>query len=138
MAGRSGQYPAALRRARSLRRSLEAHTGGVSDAAELPRGPWRPWTICLACVVSLAASILLLVADGLAGVMASWDTPAPGRGWLAVAAVGHIVLAGGSITLLAAGLRRPPWRRAAVFLAWAIIPVGVCSFLLFGRLASGA
>jgi hypothetical protein len=110
----------------------------VQDTAQAPSGPWRPWTICLAGVVALAASLLLLVADGLAGVMASWDTPAPGRGWLAVAAAGHVVLAGGSIILIAAGLGRPPWRRAAVILAWVIIPVGVGWFLLFGRLASGA
>ena len=118
--------------------SLVAHTNGVQDTAEVPSGPWRAWTICLAGVVALAASLLLLVADGLAGVMASWDTPAPGRGWLAVAAVGHVVLAVGSIMLLAAGLGRPTWRRAAVILAWAIIPVGAGWFLLLGRLASGA
>ena len=115
-----------------------AQTNGVQDTAEVPSGPWRAWTICLAGVVALAASLLLLVADGLAGVMASWDTPAPGRGWLAVAAAGHVVLGVGSIILLAAGLGRPTWRRAAVILAWAIIPVGAGWFLLFGRLASGA
>jgi hypothetical protein len=118
--------------------SLVAHTDGVQDTAEAPSGPPRPWTICLAGVVALAASVLLLVADGLAGVMASWDTPAPGRGWLVVAAVGHILLAGGSIILLAAGLGRPTSRRAAVILAWAIVPVGAGWFLLFARLASRA
>ena len=115
-----------------------AHTDAVHDTTELPNRPWRPWTICLAGVVALVASLLLLIADGFAEVMASWDTPAPGRGWLAVAAIGHVVLAAGSIVLLAAGLGRPTWRRAAVLLAWAIIPVGVGWFLLFGRLASGA
>jgi len=110
----------------------------VQDTAEAPSGPWRPWTICLAGVVALAASVLLLVADGLAGVMSGWDSPAPGRGWLAVAAVGHIVLAGGSVILLATGLGRPTWRRAAVILAWTIVPVGVGWFLLFARLASRA
>jgi len=118
--------------------SLVAHTDAVHDKAEVPSGPWQPWTICLAGVVALAASLLLLVADGFAGVMASWDTPAPGRGWLTVAATGHVVLAVGSIVLLAAGLGRPTWRRPAVLLACAIIPVGVGWFLLFGRLASGA
>jgi hypothetical protein len=114
-----------------------AHTDGVQDMAETPGGLWRPWTIWVAGVAALAAALLLLVADGLAGVMASWDTPAPGRGWLAVAAAGHVALAGGSIVLLAAGLRRPTQRRAAVVLAWAIILVGVGWFLLCGRLASG-
>jgi hypothetical protein len=110
----------------------------VQNTAEAPGGLWRPWTIWVAGVAALAASLLLLVADGLAGVMASWDTPAPGRGWLAVAAAGHVALAGGSVILLAAGLGRPTQRRAAVILAWAIIPIGVLWFLLCGRLASGA
>jgi hypothetical protein len=125
-------------RARSLRKRLVAHTNGVQDTAEAPGGPWRPWTICVAGVAAIAASLLLLVADGLAGVMASWDTPAPGRGWLAVAAAGHVALAGGSIVVFAAGLGHPTRRRAAVIMAWAIIPVGVGWFLLCGRLASGA
>ena len=88
-------------------------------------------------VVALLASILLLVADGLAGVMASWDSPEPGRGWIKVAAIGHGVLAAVSVALLAAGIARASFRRTAAIAAWAIIPVGVGWFLLCGRLAAG-
>jgi hypothetical protein len=109
----------------------------MNDATQ-PPGTWRPWTIGVAGALALVASLLLLVADGLGAVMASWDTPPPGRGWLRVAAIGHAVLAASSVALLATGVGRPRWRRPAAIMAWAIIPVGVGWFLLLGRLASGA
>ncbi len=115
-----------------------AQTGEVRDKAVLASGPWRPWTICVAGALALIASIVLLVGDGLAGVLASWDTPAPGSGWIEVAAAGHVVLLAASIVLLGAGLGRPAWRRAATVAAWAIIPVGLGWFVLCARLASGA
>jgi hypothetical protein len=125
--------------------SLMAQTDGVQETGVQDTGepggrlrPWRPWTICVAAAVALIASILLLVGDALAGILASWDSPAPGQGWLKVAVIGHVVLAVGSIILLATGLSRPSRRRAAVILAWAIVPVGFGWFVLFGRLASGA
>jgi hypothetical protein len=86
--------------------------------------------------VAFLASILLLVADGFAAIMASWDTPQPGRGWLNVAAVGHGVLAAASVVLFGAGLARASFRRTAVIAAWAIIPVGVGWLVLCGRLAA--
>ncbi len=92
----------------------------------------------MAGTTALIASILLLVGDAGAGILASWDTPEPGEGWITVAAIGHLALIACSIILLGIGLARPSWRPAAAILAWAIIPVGVGLFLLFGRLASGA
>jgi hypothetical protein len=126
-----------------LARACVAHTERVpaeaaSQPGTSPPGTWRPWTIGVPAALALVASLLLLVADGFAAVMAGWDTPQPGRGWITVAAIGHVVLAAGSIILLAAGLGRPLWRRPAAIMAWAIIPVGVGWFLLLGRLASGA
>lgn len=89
------------------------------------------------CTVAFVASGLLVVADGLASVMGSWDTPAPGLWWLKIAAIGHGVLAVSSVALLCAGISRASWRRAAAITAWTIVPVGVAGLLLAGRLASG-
>jgi hypothetical protein len=87
-------------------------------------GTWRPWTIVLAGAVAFAASVLLIVADGLGGVMAG--------------IIGHCLLAAGSVVLLAAGLKRAACRRAAAIAAWMIIPIGAAWFVLVGRLISGS
>jgi hypothetical protein len=98
---------------------------------------WRPWTIAVAGVLGLLASLLLLVADGLAGVLNNWGGPPAAGTWLGVAAVGHGVLALASVVLFGVGFWTPGRRRAAVLAAWAIIPVGVGWFVLCGRLAAG-
>ena len=36
---------------------------------------WRRWTIWLPGALAVAWSFLLVIADGLSGVMRSWDTP---------------------------------------------------------------
>ncbi len=113
------------------------HTEAVTDEAAPRTGTWGRWTIGVAGVVALLSSLLLLVADGFAGVMASWDSPQPGRGWITIAAIGHGVLAAASVVLLCAGLARASLRRPAAIAAWAIIPVGVGWLVLCGRLAAG-
>jgi hypothetical protein len=108
---------------------------------KLPARPavtWRRGTIWLPGTVAFAASGLLIVADGLAGVMGSWDTPAPGLRWIKVGVVGHCILAAASVVVLGAGVRRPSWRRGAAITEWMIVPVGFAWFLLTGRLASGS
>jgi hypothetical protein len=107
----------------------------VPDSEASPR-QWRPWTLTLAGVVALLSMALLLIADAFADIMASWDTAQPGRGWIAVAAVGHGVLMACAVVLLVSGHVRASSRRAATIAAWAIVPVGVGWFLLCGRLAS--
>jgi hypothetical protein len=97
---------------------------------------WRRGTIWLPGMLAFAASGLLIVADGLAGVMGSWDTPAPGLRWIKVGVIGHCILAAASVVVLGAGLRCPSWRRAASITAWMIVPIGFAWFLLTGRLAS--
>jgi hypothetical protein len=119
----------------------EAHRSGhtvlVTDKTEQQGNAWRPWTIGVSGSLALVASILLLVADGLVGILASWGGPASAGAWITAAAIGHGVLAVATVVLLAVGLARPPRRRAAVLAAWAIIPVGAGWFLLCGRLAGG-
>jgi hypothetical protein len=97
---------------------------------------WRQGTIWLPGTLAFAASGLLIVADGLAGVMGSWDTPAPGLRWIKVGVIGHCILAAASVVVLGAGIRCPSRRRAAAITAWMIIPIGFAWFLLTGRLAS--
>jgi hypothetical protein len=74
------------------------------------RGTWRPWSIWLPGILALAWSALLIIPDGLAGVMGRWgnsDLP----------------------TLLR-------WQRAGV-IGHSIIPAGLGWFLLTGRLGNG-
>jgi hypothetical protein len=99
-------------------------------------GVWRPWSIWLPCVLAFIWSGALVVADGAAAIMGSWDTPAPGLGWLGVGAAGQGVLAAVDVGILVAGVKRPGWRRAAVIAAWTLIPVGFAWFILTGRLSS--
>ena len=94
--------------------------------------------LMLPCVLAVTVSGLLAIADGLAGVMASWDTPSPGIGWIKVGIIGHCVLAGGSVVLFGLGMRPASRHRAEAIAAWAIIPAGIGWFLLAGRLASGS
>jgi hypothetical protein len=99
-------------------------------------GAWRPWTIWLPCALAFAWSGLLVVADGYAAVMGSWDTAARGLGWLGVGAGGQGVLAAIDVGILVAGIRQPRWRRTAALVAWMLIPVGFAWFILTARLSS--
>ncbi len=95
-------------------------------------------SVVLACVLGFAVSGLLVIADGLAGVMASWDTPSPGIGWIRVAMVGHCLLAVASVVLFGLGTRPSSRHRGETIAAWLIIPVALGWFLLAGRLAAGS
>jgi hypothetical protein len=109
----------------------------VVGNAEQRTRTWRPWTIGVSGLLALLASLLLLVADGLVGVLASWGGPASAGTWIRAAAIGHGVLAVSSVILFGFGIARPPRRRAAVLAACAIIPAGIGWFLLCGQLAGG-
>jgi hypothetical protein len=110
--------------------------GQSTSATEAAATAWHRWTIAVAALVALVVSLLLLVGDGLAGVLNNLGGPQSAGTWIGVAAVGHGVLALASIVLLGVGLANSRRRRAAVLAAWAIIPVGVGWFVLCGRLAS--
>lgn len=109
----------------------------MTQKAEQHREAWRTWTIVVSAMLALLASALLLVADGLADVLAQWGGPVSAGTWIAAAAIGHVMLAAASVALFVVGLARPSRRRTAVLAAWAIIPVGIGWFLLCGRLAAG-
>ena len=65
----------------------------MPSPAARPGETWRPWAILLPCVLAFAASGLVVGTDGLAGVMGSWDTPAPGLRWTKMGILGHCILA---------------------------------------------
>jgi hypothetical protein len=99
---------------------------------------WPVLSVVLACAFSFIVSGLLVIADGLAGVMASWDTPSPGAGWIRVAMIGHCLLAAASVVLLGLGIRPSSRHRAEAIAASLIIPVALGWFFLAGRLAAAA
>jgi hypothetical protein len=103
-----------------------------------PSGAWRAWSIWLPCALAFVWSGVLVVADGYASVMGSWDTPAPGLGWLGVGAAGQGVLAVVDVGILVAGVKQPGRRQTAVIAAWLLIPVSFAWFILTGRLSSVA
>jgi hypothetical protein len=99
----------------------------------------RSWMVVLPCVLALAWSGLLMLADGFAGVMSDWDTPAPGEGWVVTAGlVGHCVLAVASVALLGMGLQSASRRQLAARAAWLIIPAGLGWLVLVSRLGGSS
>jgi len=101
-------------------------------------GQGRAWIIWLPRGIAFAGAGLLALADGYAAVMGSWDTPAPGLGWLGVGAAGQGVLAAGTVVVLVQGLKRPRSRRAAAVSAWVIVAAEVGWFGLTAALAGGS
>jgi hypothetical protein len=99
---------------------------------------WPVLSVVIACALAFTVSGLLVIADGLAEVMASWDTPSPGIGWIRVAMVGHCLLAAASVVLFGLGMRRSSRHRSEAIAAWLIIPVALGWFFLGGRLAASA
>ena len=120
-------------------RAAGLDTGLVRDRlAVRARGPGRASSVWLACGIAFAGAGLLALGDAFAMVMGSWDTPAPGLGWLRVGAAGQGVLAAGTVAVLVTGVRQPRWRRAAAITAWVIVAVEFGWFFLTGRLAGAA
>ena len=79
----------------------------------------------------------LLAVTDLAGiVMGSWDTPAPGLGWLKAGAIGQLGLAAAAVVVLVVGAARPSWRPRAAVMAGAIIALEAGWFLLSRLLAT--
>ena len=98
--------------------------------ARLPRAMW------LTGALAVAAAGLLALTDLAGIVMGSWDTPAPGLGWLKAGAIGQLGLAAAAVAVLVAGAARPSWRRRGMVLAGAIIALEAGWFLLTRMLAT--
>ncbi|MGO9220727.1 MAG: hypothetical protein ACLP5E_23655 [Streptosporangiaceae bacterium] len=94
------------------------------------------WAMCVACILAVAATGLLAVIDLAGVVMGSWDTPAPGLGWLKAGAIGQLGLAVTAVAVLVAGAARPSWCGRAAVMAGAIIALGSGWFLLTRMLAT--
>lgn len=63
----------------------------MSDSpASRPGRTHLPWAMGLACALAVAAVGLLALTDLAGMVMGSWDTPAPGLGWLKAGAIGQL------------------------------------------------
>ena len=88
------------------------------------------WATWLSCGLAVAVGGLSGVVDLAAMVIGSWDTPAPGLGWLKAGAIGQFGLAIAAAAVLIAGAARPGWRRGAAMTACAIIVLEVGWFLL--------
>lgn len=104
--------------------------------ASRPGRAQLPWAMWLACALAAAAAGLLALTDLAGIVMGSWDTPAPGLGWLKAGAIGQLGLAAAAAAVLVAGAARPSWRRRAAVMAGAIIALEAGWFLLTRMLAT--
>ena len=96
----------------------------------------RPWATWVACALAVAAAGLLALTDLAGVVMGSWDSPAPGLGWLKAGAVGQLGLAVAAAAVLIAAAARPSWRRHAAAMAGAVIALEAGWFLLTRTLAT--
>jgi hypothetical protein len=99
----------------------------MSDSPASRPGRMAVW---LASALAVAAAGMLAQTDLVGIVMGSWDTPAPGLGWLKAGAVGQLGLPPAAVAVLVAGTARPRWRRRAAVMAGAIIALEVGWFLL--------
>jgi hypothetical protein len=84
----------------------------------------------------VVAAGLLALTDLAGMVMGSWDTPAPGLGWLKAGAIGQLGLASAAVAVLVAGTAPPRGRRHAAGPAAAIIALEAGWFLLTRMLAA--
>jgi hypothetical protein len=114
-----------------------AENEAMSDGpASRPGRTHLPWATWLACALAVAAAGLLALTDLAGTVMGSWDTPAPGLGWLKAGAIGQLGLALAAAAVLVAAAARPRWRRRAAAMAGAIIALEAGWFLLTRMLAT--
>jgi hypothetical protein len=77
----------------------------------------------------------LLTLFDFAEVLISNFTSQPGTAWVTVGFIGQCLLTAAGGVLLATGLRRPSWRKAAAITAWMIIPASIGWSQLISHLA---
>jgi len=99
--------------------------------------PWRSWTISVSALLALLVSLLLMLGDLLASILSNLGGPQPVATFIDIAVAGHAALALSSACLFGVGIANTARRRPAVLAEWAIIPIGIGWFVLWGRLAAG-
>lgn len=116
--------------------SAAAKPPARSEPAKPHRTPWRRWTIAVSAPIALLVSLLLLLGDLLASVLSNLGGPPPRATFIDTAVAGHVALALSSACFFGVGIANAARRRSAVLAEWAIIPIGIGWFLLWGRLAA--
>ena len=106
----------------------------MRDGLTAQSGTWRPWALWLPCLLAILWSWLLTLFD-FAEVLISNFTSQPGTAWVTVGFIGQCLLTAAGGVLLATGLRRPSWRKAAAITAWMIIPASIGWSQLISHLA---
>jgi len=95
-----------------------------------------PWAMWLTCALAVAVGSLLALTDLAGIVLGSWDTPAPGLGWLKAGGIGQLGLAAAAVAVLITGAAQPSRRRRAAVMAGAIIALQAGWFLATRMLAA--
>jgi hypothetical protein len=104
------------------------------NSAPVPLPAPRRWAIWLPAALAITGAALFIVVDLAGLIMGSWDTPAPGLGWLRAGVAGQGLLAAAAVATLITGLASARWRRSAVVTAWVIVAVGCAWFLVTTQL----
>jgi hypothetical protein len=105
------------------------------NPAPAPLPTPRLWAIWLPAALAIIGAVLFILVDEAGLIMGSWDTPAPGLGWLRAGVTGQVLLAAAALATLITGMTSARWRRSAVVTAWVIVAAGCGWFLLTTQLA---
>jgi hypothetical protein len=100
-------------------------------------GAPQPWLIVVPGVLGIISTGVLIVVDLGGLIMGSWG-PQPGLGWLKSDLVVNLILVVVAMVALSVGLSAPGVRRAAIVVAWLVIPAGWSIFLIVVKLTRNA
>jgi hypothetical protein len=105
------------------------------NPALTPQPARRRWAIWLPAALAVTGAVLFILVDEAGLIMGSWDTPAPGLGWLRAGVAGQVLLAAAALATLITGMTSARWHRTAVVTGWVIVAVGCGWFLVTTLLA---
>jgi hypothetical protein len=108
-----------------------------SGALSTSGGAPQPWLIVVPGILGIISAAALIVVDLGGLIMGSWG-PQPGLGWLKSDLAVNLFLVVVAVVALFSGLSAPGVRRAAIVVAWLVIPAGWVIFLIFVRLIKSA
>jgi hypothetical protein len=119
------------------------HTGTMNggtlggETVSTSGGAAAPWLIVLPGVLGIITTVALIVVDLGGLIMGSWG-PQPGLGWLKSDLTVNLILVVVAAVALFSGLSAPGVRRAAILVAWLVIPAGLAIFLIAVKLTRNA